>query len=109
MCSVVAQVEGERVRVLDEIVLSRASTQDACEEFERAVSGACGGLVVYADATGARMQTTGTTDVAILREFFRSGEYGDVEFQDSEVESGGAGSGDADEREAGSRPTGSGR
>ncbi len=39
------------------------------------------GLVVYADATGARMQTTGTTDVAILKEFFRSGAYGDVKFR----------------------------
>ena len=37
--------------------------------------------MVYADATGARMQTSGTTDVAILREFLRTGEYGDVEFK----------------------------
>ena len=29
------------------------------------------GLVVYADATGARLQTSGTSDVAILREYFR--------------------------------------
>ena len=27
------------------------------------------------------MQTTGTTDVAVLKEFFRSGEYGVVEFK----------------------------
>ena len=33
MCSVIAQVEGERVMVIDEIVLGRASTLDACEEF----------------------------------------------------------------------------
>ena len=73
---------GTRVTVLDEIVLSRASTYDACEEFASAVSGRIRrGLVVYADATGARLQTTGTTDVAILREFFRSGAYGEVEFR----------------------------
>jgi hypothetical protein len=81
MCSVVAQIEGQRVRVLDEIVLSRASTQQACEEFARRFSGHAGGLVVYADATGARMQTTGTTDIAILKQFFRSGEYGEVRYR----------------------------
>lgn len=81
MCSVVAQLDERRVRVLDEIVLSRASTPQACEEFERRFPGHVGGVVVYADATGARMQTTGTTDVAILREFFRGGEYGEVKFR----------------------------
>ncbi len=81
MCSVVAQIEEQRVRVLDEIVLSRASTQQACEEFARRFPRHAAGLVVYADATGARMQTTGTTDVAILKQFFRSGEYGYVKFR----------------------------
>jgi hypothetical protein len=81
MCSVVAQFVEPRVRVLDEIVLSRASTQQACEEFAHRFPGHAAGVVVFADATGARMQTTGTTDVAILREFFRSGEYGEVKFR----------------------------
>ncbi len=81
MCSVVAQVDGERVTVLHEIVLSRASTRDACDEFERRFPGHAAGLVVYADATGARLQTTGTTDVAILRDFLRGGAYGDVRFR----------------------------
>jgi hypothetical protein len=81
MCSVVAQVDGPRVRVLDEIVLSRATTQQACEEFARRFPSHAAGLVVYADATGARMQTTGMTDVAILKRFFRSGEYGDVKYR----------------------------
>jgi terminase large subunit-like protein len=81
MCSVVAQVDGETVKVLDEIVLSRASTHDACEEFTRRFPGHAGGLVVYADASGARLQTSGTTDVEILKKFFRSGPYGDVWFK----------------------------
>jgi hypothetical protein len=81
MCSVVAQVDGETVRVLDEIVLSRASTHDACEEFAGRFSKHAGGLVVYADATGARLQTTGTTDVAILRKFLRGGAWGEVRFR----------------------------
>ncbi len=39
MCSVIAQVRRDgRVVVLDEIVLSRASTYEACSEFIDAVS-----------------------------------------------------------------------
>ena len=81
MCSVVAQVDGEKVRVVDEIVLNRASTQQACEEFSRRFPSHAAGLAVYADATGARMQTSGTTDLAILRSFFRGGAYGEVRFR----------------------------
>lgn len=69
MCSVVAQVKRDgRVNVLDEIVLSRASTYDACEEFLARFPSHAGGLIVYADATGARMQTTGKSDLIILRD-----------------------------------------
>jgi hypothetical protein len=81
MCSVVAQVEGEGVVVLDEIVLSRATTQLACEEFQNRFPEHGAGLKVYADASGAHMQTTGTSDLAVLKKFFRSGEYGAVEFR----------------------------
>jgi len=81
MCSVVAQVEGEGVVVLDEIVLSRATTQQACEEFQIRFPEHSAGLKVYADASGAHMQTTGTSDLAVLKKFFRSGEYGAVEFK----------------------------
>jgi hypothetical protein len=38
-------------------------------------------VVVYADATGARLQTTGTSDVAILEQFFKSGQYGEARFR----------------------------
>ena len=85
MCSVIAQVNGEEVAVLDEIVLSRASTHDACEEFARRFPSHGCGLVVYADATGARLQTSGTTDVAILKRFFRDRSYGDVRFRIPQV------------------------
>ncbi len=81
MCSVVAQVDGDKVTVLDEIVLRRVSTRDACEEFARRFPGHAAGLMVYADATGARLQTTGTTDIVILREFLQSGAYGTVRFK----------------------------
>jgi hypothetical protein len=81
MCSVVAQVDGEQVNVLEEIVLSRASTYDACEEFARRFRTHEAGLVVYADASGARLQTSGTTDVEILKNFLREGPYGAARFQ----------------------------
>jgi len=81
MCSVVAQVAGDRVTVLDEIVLSRASTYDACAEFRERFRSHPRGLVIYADATGSRMQTSGTTDVAILRQCFADGAYGVVDFK----------------------------
>ncbi len=81
MCSVVAQVEGEGVVVLDEIVLSRSTTQQACEEFQNRFPEHCAGLKVYADASGAHMQTTGISDLGVLKKFFRSGEYGVVDFK----------------------------
>ena len=62
-------------------LLSRASTYEAIEEFERRFPSHKSGLVVYADATGARLQTSGTTDVAILTSHFRNGGYGVVEFR----------------------------
>ena len=80
MSSVIVQVDRERVRVLDEIVLKRATTVQACEEFQARYSSHAAGVVVYADATGARMQTTGLSDMGVLKEFFRSGEYGVAEF-----------------------------
>jgi hypothetical protein len=81
MCSVVAQVDQGQVAVLDEIVLSRASTYDACEEFTRRFPEHKNGLVVYADATGARLQTTGTSDLAILRKVLGEGPHGEVRFR----------------------------
>jgi hypothetical protein len=80
MCSVVAQVYRDgRVVVLDEIVLSRASTYDACSEFVERFPSHAGGLVAYADATGARMQTTGKSDLVILRDALK--DYGAVDFK----------------------------
>jgi hypothetical protein len=78
---VVAQMEGEKVRVLDEIVLRRATTIQACEEFERRYPKHPAGLIIYADASGSKNQTSGTSDLAMLQQFFRSGAYGDVTFK----------------------------
>ncbi|HTA42398.1 MAG TPA: terminase family protein [Bryobacteraceae bacterium] len=73
MCSVVAQVErGGDVSVLDEIVLRRATTEQACEEFEKRFGLPRAGAVVYGDASGASMQTTGYSDYEVIRNYFRS-------------------------------------
>ncbi|HZL55437.1 MAG TPA: phage terminase large subunit [Bryobacteraceae bacterium] len=72
MCSVVAQASGGEFRVLDEIVLRRASTEEACEEFEKRFGLPRAGLVVYGDASGAAMKTSGYSDYGIIREYFRA-------------------------------------
>ena len=72
MSSVVAQITGGRIAVLDEIVLRRATTLDACEEFWRRYGTHSGGVIVYGDATGQRMQTSGTTDYQMVEEFMRT-------------------------------------
>jgi hypothetical protein len=81
MSSVIAQVRDGKVTVFDEIVLHRASTHQACEEFEGRFPEHAGGLTVYADASGGHMQTTGKTDIAILREFLNGDRYGGVQFK----------------------------
>src|SRR5580693_3045606 len=73
MCSVIAQVErnGE-VSVLDEIALRRATTEQACEEFEKRFGLPQAGVVVYGDASGASMNTTGYSDYQVIRSYFGS-------------------------------------
>jgi hypothetical protein len=82
MSSVIAQVGRDgTVVVLDEIVLNRASTYDACREFLRRFERHRAGLTVYADATGTRLQTSGTSDVAILKDFLETRDFGRVSFK----------------------------
>jgi hypothetical protein len=73
MCSVIAQVDrnGE-VSVLDEIALRRATTEQACGEFEKRFGLPAAGVVVYGDASGASMQTTGYSDYQVIRSYFGS-------------------------------------
>ena len=71
MCSVVAQVnQNEEIFVLDEIVLQRATTEQACEEFEKRFGLPQAGVIVYGDASGAAMNTTGYSDYQVIRAFF---------------------------------------
>lgn len=81
MSSIVAQKSGEEIRVLDELVLSRASTLQACEEFHVRYPNHQAGVVIYGDASGQRLQTAGTTDYQIIKEFFRRTAYQNVKFR----------------------------
>lgn len=72
MSSVVAQVVRGTVMVLDEIVIRRASTQQACDEFTRRFPEHASGVVIYGDASGNHLHTTGNTDFEIIREHFRN-------------------------------------
>jgi len=81
MCSIVAQKKGDEIRVLDEIVLSRASTSQACEEFHGRYPNHQAGIVIYGDASGQRLQTAGTTDYQIIKEYFRQTAYRNVKFR----------------------------
>ena len=81
MSSIVAQQAGDDIQVLDEIVLNRASTLEACEEFHARYPNHRAGIVVYGDASGQRLQTAGTTDYRIVREFFQREGYDSVKFR----------------------------
>lgn len=80
MCSVVAQMDGDKVRVLDEIVLSRVTTEEACAEFVRRYPNAQR-IIVYGDASGSRMQTTGSSDYGMMRRFFQQQCMSNVEYR----------------------------
>jgi hypothetical protein len=72
LCSVVVQARQDEVRVLDEIVLRRATSEQACEEFERKFGMPPAGVVVFGDASGASMHTVSAyTDYGVIREYFR--------------------------------------
>jgi hypothetical protein len=81
MSSVVVQKTGGEVQVLDEIVLSRATTFEACEEFHSRYPNHSAGVVIYGDASGKRMQTSGTSDYQIIKDYFRKAGHLNVRFK----------------------------
>jgi hypothetical protein len=72
MCSVVAQRDGDEFHLLDEIVLHRSCTSEACEECDRRYPYDGTAVEIYGDASGNRRQTAGTSDWEIVRTFFQS-------------------------------------
>lgn len=81
MCSVVAQRRGDFITVLDEIVIRRASTHDACEEFWSRFRHHQAGLVIYGDASGNSLKTSGTTDYSMIRQFFARTPYRGIDYK----------------------------
>lgn len=74
MSSVLLQWDSGRLAVVDEIVLERATTEEACIEFENRYKGHPGQLEVFGDASGRNMHTTGTNDYTMLQGYlYRSG------------------------------------
>jgi hypothetical protein len=94
LCSVIGQIVGGRIHVLEEMILPNSYTLAACEEFLARTSkwlpqvtfpdsvsipqfvGGPLSVYVYGDATGAQRQTSASrTDWQIVKEFF--GRYPD--------------------------------
>ena len=70
MSSLVAQIAGGKVRVLDEIVIRHATTMQACEEFLKRYPEHRAGIYVFGDASGNKEQTTGSSDYDMVRDYF---------------------------------------
>ena len=70
MSSVVAQTSGGVMHVLDEIVIRRGTTHQACEEFLKRYGGHRAGVVICGDASGHQSQTSGASDYQMIREYF---------------------------------------
>jgi hypothetical protein len=70
MSSLVVQLVRGKVRVLDEIVLRHATTQEACAEFLKRFPIDPAGIVVYGDASGFQQHTTGASDYDMIRQYF---------------------------------------
>ncbi len=67
MSSVLLQWSRNRLAVIDEIVLERATTEEACLEFENRYKGHAGNIEIFGDASGRNMHTTGTSDYTMLQ------------------------------------------
>ncbi len=67
MSSVLLQWQSSALTVIDEIVLERATTAEACLEFENRYKGHGAGLEIYGDASGRNMHTTGTNDYSTVQ------------------------------------------
>lgn len=81
MSSLVVQIEGEEVRVVDEIVLRRAGTRDACLTLLKRYPEARAGLKIYADASAHRDTTAGWSDRDVLQDTLAENGVRKVDFR----------------------------
>lgn len=80
MSSVVVQQRGEKLVVIDEIVLSRATTQEACEEFANRYRGHAGRIEIFGDSSGHNDHTVSNTDYQVVRSSLRNFGFTQVSF-----------------------------
>lgn len=81
MCSLVVQRIGDLLHVVDEIVISRSTTQEACQEFRNRWGQHDAGLIVYGDASGNQRQTTGLTDYQMIKRFWSEAGNSNVSYR----------------------------
>lgn len=81
MSSVIAQRVGEDIFILDEIVIPRSTTMEACREFHSRFARHIGGVVIYGDASGNQRQTTGLTDYQVVRRFMAENGFGNAGYR----------------------------
>jgi hypothetical protein len=70
MSSVIVQIGGGTVRVVDEIVIRHATTREACEEFLRRFPRHSAPVLIYGDASGYHSQTSGASDYEMVEDYF---------------------------------------
>ena len=67
MCSIVAQRDGDRLIILDELVLRRSGTEEMCLEFTNRYGDHPMTVKIYGDASGHARSTKGSSDYDIVR------------------------------------------
>jgi len=72
LSTLVVQVNGDNVNVVDEIVLRNSSTQAVCEEFVKRYGKHGKPIYIFGDASGYQQRTTGNTDYQIIEEYFKA-------------------------------------
>ncbi len=81
MSSILLQRDQARLVVIDEIVLDRATTEEACQEFQNRYKGHAAGLEIFGDVSGRNMHTTGTSDYSMLQTFLYKGGFRNVKLR----------------------------
>jgi len=72
LSSVVMQMEGGTAKVIDEIVLRHATTQQACEVFAERYGKHRPEVEIFGDASGYQQRTTGGTDYGVIEEYLKA-------------------------------------
>lgn len=79
--SVVVQEQGQKLVVIDEIVLYRATTEEACQEFENRFRGHSTGVEVFGDSSGNNDHTVSNTDYKVIRNYLLKAGFRNVTFR----------------------------